>query len=488
MKLTKKGFLAVVTGSVMLVPAVYGQQDPAASVMPISLPMDSVASTDPLAIAINDSAAAPQGKVLKISREECIEIALQDNPTIRVANLEVNRLDYSKKEVQASLFPSIDFSGAYQRTIDLQTMRMDFGGQSQSLKVGTQNTWNFGFTASMPIISASLWKSIQISDVQILAAYESARASKLDLVDQVNKAYYALLLAIASRQVLQENYDIAKINAEIFRQQFEFGTASEYDVLRSSVAVKNIEPEILQADIAIKQCKLQLKVLMGMDYAVDIEPNVTLAELQREMYAYPLGAGDNISNNTSLRSLDIQKRLLEKTVSLRKFAWIPTLGASYNINWISLSNGNAFKNQQFNPYSTVALALNVPIFSGGSKYFAVKQAQVQLKEIEFQREYLVNSLNMQVELALDNINREAEQISSSQESMQQARKAHDIMQKSFEIGAASYLDLRDSELADTAAQLAYYQAIYNFLISTSELDNLLGKEDYINMFSTKSKN
>ena len=217
-----------------------------------------------------------------------------------------------------------------------------------------------------------------------------------------------------------------------------------------------------------------------MDYAVDIEPTVTLAELQRDMYAYPLGAGDNISNNTSLRSLDIQAKLLDKTLSLRKFAYIPTLGISYNMNWLSLSNGSPFKNQQFNPYSTVGLALSVPIFSGGSRYFAVKQAQVQIKELEFQRENLVNALNMQVELALDNINREAEQIASSEESMKQAAKAHEIMQRSFEIGAASYLDLRDSELADTSAKLAYYQSIYNFLISSSELDLLLGKEDYLN--------
>lgn len=426
------------------------------------------------------AAVAPDAKMLRLSREECIEIALQDNPTIRIADMEVKRLDYSKKEVQGSLFPNIDFSGAYQRTIELQTMRMNIGGESQSLKVGSQNTWNFGFTASMPIISPTLWKSIQISDVQILAALESARASKLDLVDQVNKAYYALLLAMATRDVLQENYDIAKINAKIFQQQYEYGTASEYDVLRSNVALKNIEPELLQADISIKQCKLSLKVLMGIDYAVDIEPNVTLAEMQQDMYAYPLGAGDNISNNSSLRSLDLQRKMLDKTLTLRKFAYIPTLGVSYNINWLSLSNGSPFKNQQFNPYSTVGLALNVPIFSGGARYHAVKQAEVQVKEMEFQREYLVNSLNMQVELALDNINREAEQIASNAESMRQAGKAHEIMQKSFEIGAASYLDLRDSELANTTAQLAYYQAIYNFLISTSELDLLLGKETYLN--------
>lgn len=475
MKISFTKMSALMVCGAALIPSAFAQEQSLAAGEP-TVPAAAV----PQAVALNDTAAAPTGVPLKISRQECIAIALQDNPTIRVADLEIKRYNYSKRELQGSLFPNIDFSGAYQRTIDLQTMRMNIGGESQSLKVGSQNTWNFGFTASMPIISPTLWKSIQITNDQILAAMETARESKLNLVDQVNKAYYALLLAIASRDVLQENYDIAKFNNELYTQQYEFGTASEYDVLRSSVALKSLEPELLQADIAIKQCKLQLKVLMGIDYQVDIEPDVTLAEMQRDMYAYPLSAGDNISNNSSLRSLDIQTGMLKKTLTMRKFAYIPTLGVSYNLNWLSLSNGSPFKNQQFNPYSTVGLALSVPIFAGGARYNAVKQAEVQLKEMEFQREYLVNTLNMQVELALDNINREAEQIASNEESMKQAAKAHEIMQKSFEIGAASYLDLRDSELANTTAQLAYFQAIYNFLISTSELDLLLGKEDFLN--------
>lgn len=118
----------------------------------------------------------------------------------------------------------------------------------------------------------------------------------------------------------------------------------------------------------------------------------------------------------------------------------------------------------------------MPIFSGGSKYFGVKQAEVQLKEMEFQRENLVNSLNMQVELAIDNINRQVKQIAASEEGMRQAAKAYEIMQKSFEIGAATYLNLRDSELANTSAQLSYLQSIYNYLVSTSELDLLLGRD------------
>ncbi len=411
-----------------------------------------------------------------LSRQECIDIALSSSPTVRVADMEVKRMEYAKKEAQAGLYPTIDFQLAYQRTIKLQTIRMDMGGQSQTLKMGSDNTWNTGFTASLPLIAPQLWKSINISQTQILSAMESARSSRLDLVNQVSKAYYALLLAVASKDVVQQNYDIAKFNAELFEKKFAAGTASEYDVLRSSVQVKNCEPELLQADIAVKQCKLQLVVLMGVDYSLDINPSVTLKEMQQDMYGYALGAEANLSQNTSLRSMDIQTKLLDQTETLRKFAWIPTLGASYNINWMSLSNGSPFKNQDFSPYSNVGLALSIPIFSGGSKYYSLKQVQAQRKEMDFQRENLVNSLQMQVELALDNINREAAQIASSEEGVRQAEKAYDIMQKSFEIGAATYLDLRDSELANTSAQLSYFQSIYNYLCSASDLDLLLGKD------------
>lgn len=430
--------------------------------------------------------AATASDTIRLSREECVAIALQDNQSVKVADLEVKRMDYSKKEVLANLFPSIDFTGAYQRTIELQSMSLNMGGQSQTIKMGTDNNWNFGFSAAMPLVNASLWKSINLSDTQILQSLESARASRLDLVNNINKAYYALLLAIDSREVIQQNYDLAKLNADIYKKQFEAGTASEYDVLRSSVQVTNVEPELLQADISVKQCQLQLKVLMGIDNAVTLMPTVKLSDMQREMYGYALDGDRSLSRNTTMRSLELSHKLAEQNVTLQKMAWIPTLSATFNINWNAMSNGNALKNQTFNPYSNVGVALQVPIFHGGSKLQKLRQAEVQVKEIDLQRETVENSLNMQVELAIDNINREAQQIKSSEEGMKSAGKALEIMQKSFEIGAATYLNLRDSEIANTAAKLAYYQSIYNYLVSTSELDTLLGKEEALGITNTSA--
>lgn len=424
------------------------------------------------------SILSEKSDTVRISREECVEIALSQSPTIRIADMEVKRVNYSKRETIGNLLPQIGFSLSYQRSIELQTIRMNMGGQSQKLKMGSDNTWNTGFNLSLPLIAPSLWKAISISDTQIAQNLESARSSRLELVNQVNKAYYALMLAIASKNVIQQNYDIAKYNAEIYKKQFEQGTASEYDVLRSEVQVKNVEPTLLDADISVKQCQLSLNVLMGIDDALNLYPTTMMEDMQKDMYGYLL-ENRSLAGNSSLRTLGLQQKMAKQNVTLKKFAYLPTLATSFNVNWLSLSNGPMFKDVDFAPYSSLGLSLSLPIFSGGTKWYALKQAQVQEKELELQRENLVNSLNMQVDLALDNINKQVKQIDSSKEGVAQAKKAHDIMQKSFQIGAASYLQLRDSELADTSAQLSYLQAIYNYLVSTSELDLLLGRDSAI---------
>ena len=207
---------------------------------------------------------------VQLSLEQCLEIALSDNPTVKVADMEVQRLDYSKKEVIGQLLPTIDFGANYNRTLEKQTMYMNmdgFGGMGGDsgdsdegttrarsggdggIKVGLDNSWSLGFQASLPLIAPQLWKSVTVSDTQILRSLEAARQSRQNLVDQVKSAYYGLLLAQDSRIVIQESYDMARLTHETYVKQAAAGAASDYDVLRTSVAMKNIEPEIIQADM-----------------------------------------------------------------------------------------------------------------------------------------------------------------------------------------------------------------------------------------------
>lgn len=410
---------------------------------------------------------------ISLTLDECLSIALSENPTIKVADMEIERVDYSKKETIAQLFPDISFAGSYSRTIKKQTMAMN----GQTFQVGSDNSYSAGFSASMPLISVQLWKSLKLSDSQILINVEKARESRLALINQVENAYYGLLYAQDALKVLLENRERAQLNANIYRKMFENGTASEYDVLRAEVQVKNTEPTILNMEHTINQAKLQLKLLMGMNMSYKIKIAGQLADYQNDMYQKVLDTNVSIENNSSLRSLELQTEALKNTLSLQKAAWYPTLALSGNYNWTSQTNGAILKNMTWNPYSTVGLSLSIPLFQGGKRYYKQKQAEISYREMTWQRENLENALKLQIRSEFDNIQKSVSQIETNKAGVDQAVKANQIMEKSFRIGAASYLDLRDSENALLSAQLAYYQSIHNWLTAQSQLSYLLGDKN-----------
>ena len=454
---------------------------------------------------------AMSDSVLVLDMDKALTIALSESPTIKIADLDVKKKDYSKREAIAGLLPKIDASASYQRALKKQRMymsgksfdigamvgeylapiyealRIPFPGNDEStegesssnegFEVGLDNTYSMGFTASLPIIAPQLWKSIEISALDIENALEAARSSRLSLINQVQKAYYNVLLCQDAYNVLRIQYNNAKLNAEMYASQYEQGTASEYDVLRSEVAVRNIEPSLLSAENAVKLSNLQLKVLMGIDADINVVINDKLENYEQAMYDITMSIDRSLDNNTNLRQLDLQTEMLKKTATLQKFAYIPTLAAQFSYSWISMSDGNMFENFKFNPYSTLAVSLNIPIFSGGSRYYKVKQAEANVAQMGFQRDNLVRSLDMQVEAQIDAISKSVKQISSNKKGVEQAEKAYAIMQKSFEIGSATFITLNDAELALTSARLSYSQAIYDFLAGVSDIDLLLGNTD-----------
>ena len=420
---------------------------------------------------------------LSLSLDECIRIALNDNPTIKIKEMEITRVDYTHKEAWGKLLPTINVAGQYTRNLALQTMYMDTEAGTMAIKMGSDNTHNGGFQAQIPLIVPQLWKSLHLTENQILQNVEAARANKLSLVNQVEKTYYALLLAQDSKRVIEENHATAQLNADIFQKKYELGAASEFDVLRANVAVTNLEPSIVDAENSIAALMLQLKVLMGMDVNTVIAPSQQLSDFRGEMYARALnnslGSDTTLANNTSLKAMDLQTDYLKKALDVQRMAWYPTLTGSANLMWHSMNNGSPFRGLRWSRASSVGLSIAFPLFQGGQRYYKQKQAEIAVEEMKWQRENLERNLHMQVATQNNVIVKNLKQIESNEAGVTMAEKANDIMQKSFKIGAATFIQLRDTEDALMAARLAYYQAIYNYLVAESDLEFVLGNTHYV---------
>ena len=93
---------------------------------------------------------------LALSLDECVRIALNENPTIKVKEMEITRVDYSRKEVLGQLLPTINLAGQYQRNLSLQTMYMDTPNGSMAIKMGSDNTHAAGFQAQIPLVVPQL--------------------------------------------------------------------------------------------------------------------------------------------------------------------------------------------------------------------------------------------------------------------------------------------------------------------------------------------
>jgi outer membrane protein len=418
-------------------------------------------------------------EVLRLSLEKALEIAQSENPTIKVADKEIEKKQYAKKGVIAGLFPNINASGGYTYTIKKQVFAM----MGQSIKVGQSNNWNAGLGLSLPIFAPTLTKSIELSVKDVELAVESARPSKQDLVNQVTKAYYQLLLAQDSYEVLKKSYAHSEANYEVVNNKFKQGVVSEYDKIHAEVQVRNLKPSVISAENAVNLTKLQLKVLIGLDANQNMEIEGNLANYENSMYAEALNVDTTmIDNNTQLRQMKLQGEMLDKQLQVNKSAYLPSVVLSSQFSYVSMNEDFKFGNYKWNPYSTVGLSLSIPIFDGNARSYKVKQTKLQMEQLSLNKLNLRRSLDVQMKNYMDNIQKSIEQVGSNKKSVKQAEKGCLIAQKIYEVGKGTILELNDSELALTQSKLSYNQSIFDYLSAKADLEKVLGKDRILSSF------
>jgi outer membrane protein TolC len=426
--------------------------------------------------AVVDKNVAP--RKVRINLEQAIQIALSDNPTMIVAGQEIELKKTAKKEALYGLLPTADLSGSYSRTLKKQTMVMDFGGQSTTIKMGMDNSYSGGLSISFPVFAPALYRSIHLTEADIALAVEKSRASKLEMVNQVRKAYYQLLLTQDSYEVLQKSYAQAEANFNVVNEKYKLGSVSEYDKIRADVQVRSLKPNVVSVHNAIILAGMQLKVLMGLDKDAEIEIEGNLKDYEAEVYERRMTSDGSldITDNSDLKQLDLNVDLLKKNLHLQKTNFMPTLGASYNYQYTSFGNGSPLGNFNWNPYSFIGLNLTIPLFKG-SNYTKMRQVRIQIDQLRETRIHTERMLYMQMSSYLDNMTASSEQVASNKESIFQAEKGRTIARKRYEVGKGTILELNDSEVALTQAQLTYNQSIYDYLVAKSDLEKVLGRDE-----------
>ena len=437
------------------------------------LAMVSVATVS--ATTQENGAATTASEPLVLTLEQALQIALSESPTVKIADKTIEAKKYAKKGTYSSLWPDISASGTYQRYIRKQTFHI----MGQTMEVGTTNNMSAGVNAAMPLVNAQLWKSLKLSAMDVELAVEQARSSRVDMVEQVSKAFYQVLLAKDSYNVYKRVYDNAVENHKIVEKRYSVGAVSEYDFMRSKVSVSNAAPNVFNAENSIIVALWQLKALLGLDMNKEIDCAGSLADFEPVMTSHIAHEMD-LSNNSTMRQLDIQERMLDKSIELKRSANLPSLALSIGYNFVAMDETMKLFHYRWNPYSVAALSLNIPIFSGFKRRSDVKQAKIDLENLQLQRENVERQLYTAMKQYESSMLTNLKQYHASSENISQAKRGYDIAVKRYEVGGGTLVDVDNSQLAYTQAELSRSTAIYNYLVNQVSLEKIKGTTENSN--------
>lgn len=411
---------------------------------------------------------------LELTLNKALEIALDKNLTLKIAELNVERVDYSRKENWLALLPSLNGSFQYTNNIMKPVFFADFfpGGK---MEVGSNNSFAGAGALQLPIFSLALYKNIQLSEIELKATLESARNSKLDLIMQVKNTFYGVIMLKESLKVLEQSYKNAQESASNIKMMFENGMASEYDMIRSDVAVRNITPSLTQSKNALEMTKMQLKILLSLEINTIIDVAGELGDYETEVSAFEEKVAD-LSANSDLITVEIQKSKLKKNIELINAQRLPTFTGVMNYSVQMQSNEFTISIPWSNSLSA-GLAVQIPIFNKFSINLKEKQALIGLRQLEFQKQLLQDNLAVVAKNSMNEMQRAKIQLQSDKEAVKQAVKGYDISKVRYNTGAGTILELNDSEVALTRAKLTYNQTLYDYLKAKNSYEKVIGKEN-----------
>ena len=214
---------------------------------------------------------------------------------------------------------------------------------------------------------------------------------------------------------------------------------------------------------------------MGITADVDLVINDNLKNHESEM-AMAAKSEIDLSNNSTLRQIDMQGELLDKQRKILKTSYLPTLALAGSYQYQSMSNTNwEVHNFNWSNASSLTLSLNIPLYKA-SNQTSLKSNKIQQYQLAETRLNTERMLNMQAQSYVDNMTKSAEQLQSNKTAVELAQKGLEISQKRYDVGKGTILELTNSQVSLTNVKLSYNNTIYDYLVAKAELNKVLGKE------------
>ncbi|MGD2294493.1 MAG: TolC family protein [Candidatus Aminicenantes bacterium] len=390
-----------------------------------------------------------QGAQEELSLEQCIKLALDQNPLI-LSSLEQYQASLARvNQARAFAQPSIDYDN------DMQPKFFNLKGTAETY-LGVSQSFEFpGKRILRGKIAAKESQEI-LQDIDLL---------KLDITFLVKQAFYGLLLAQEKLQYAEQDQQLAQDFLQKAELKHSAGDVAKVEVLRAQVEASKAANEVRVAQNEVKLAKARLNFLLARKKHEPLRVKGTLKRpttridldtlVQRALVVRP---------EIKRLNLSLEREGLQKSQAY--MGYLPDFDLSLSKHWLE-GEGN---------YWDFTLSLPIPLFFWQPVKGEIAEARANISSLKREAEHLRNAITLEVEEAHMNAVAAHNQITLFEEEIiTQAEEVYNMFLFSYQEGEIGSIELIEARRTLLEARKSYADALYNYGVALAALEKSIGQ-------------
>ncbi|MBK9339120.1 MAG: TolC family protein [Lewinellaceae bacterium] len=408
---------------------------------------------------------------------ECVQYALDNNPQMKIANLQIADADWQIKENTATGLPQLSASIGYQYFIQrpgIPASALGFGTSDEKIAFSALHNLTPSISLNQLLFSNSYLTALKAARYYRQYVQQQLTVAQKTLRDQVTDAYLPALLIAENLKVLDKNIGNLEQLLRETTATTAAGFAEQLDVDRLQLALSSLRTErdnlARQRDVVVNA----LKMTMGMPVKQELNLADDLPTLLAGYTDTDIAAELNYTNRPEYVALLKGRELSMLQMDLYRKPWMPTVAAfvQYQPGW-----QGAFANDTkwyFIPSAVAGLSVSIPIWDGGGTRAKRERAIIAVQTVDAQKEMLENAFALEHENARKQFINATERTKSRQQNLDLAQRIYNTTQTKYKAGVGSSFELVSAEQQLFSAQQALMQAQYDLLAAKVALKKALG--------------
>ncbi len=416
-----------------------------------------------------------------LTLQQCIDYALQHQPALKQANINIAIARATNAVNLAGLLPQVNVTGSVIHNNQLPTSFVantaDPTGPAVRVQNGVSNSFVPQLAASQALFSPNLLYLAKSAHLYVEEAKQVTDSTKINIVASVSKSFYNLLLTLEQINVLKEDTARLGKNVQDTYHQYIGGIVDETDYEEATITLNNSKAQLKQANENVVPQYASLKQLMG--YQPEKQFNVSFDTLK-------MVSAINIDTTQQLQYekrieyqvLNTQKSIQQQDINYYRLAFLPTLSAYYNYNLVFQNNTFSDLLSKSYPNSAVGLTFSIPVFTGFSRVQNLRRAKLQEQLIGWSEVNLKSQIYTEYTSALANYKSNLYNLNVQQKNTALAKRVYFVVTLQYKQGIVPYLNVITAESNLITSEIGYYNALFQLLSSKIDLQKAMGNISY----------